>query len=594
MIRKNLLLFFLGLVVFCLSGFAPSPPAIQMKLADDDPELPWYIYDALSGVSVSFVENFDEFNEENYAYGELEHRNGLIELTSYGDWEGYFVNLYEHAAPIAYLTRLQLTEENNFIYSMESGVRWEPGYREWSFIEYGQARSWMYEEQTEYFELDGDLAFEVGLWYDVLLAIKEDGAALVYFWEVAEPEASSHLEVDLGREFQRDNWNLLAVVENSQLLIDHFFVLRFNDFGPGEPAPASGGNPDNEAAPEDQGDDQPGEEQQGGIPGGVALVDDSCAALDTWLGLGHMTVYGEDDEGNYIFDVHIPPDYQLNTQPNDDALGWDEKIILTTPNGVPIDLSRAWIYNEGYEPPADSADWGWDENISWVSCTLEDDVLHCAAPVAKEDEVVRIIWETLDADWNTCASGIVFERNNAGDFEPARAIPGTQTTADDNCGYPPAGSYIIENYARADGGWTIGIEYDIMQNIENKIPLDGCTVNVANRYTTKCDDEADPMLYCYFNQKMEETLGRVTLTTPEGCTFVVHESWSVMPPEDQGQQDAGNPPPQNKDNGNDGDNDNETESCSQDMSQSNCESTGGSWHTTFCLNPPCPAWCDCP
>ena len=338
MIRKNLLLFFLGLAVFCFSGFAPSPPVLQMKLADDEPELPWYVYEALSGVSVSFVESFDEFDEEKYAYGDLEHRNGIIELTSYGGWEGYFTNLYLDGAPVAYLTRLQLTEEYNFIYSMESGVRWEPGYREWSFIEYGQARSWMYEEQTEYFELDGNSAFEVGIWYDVLVAIKEDGAALVYFWEVAEPEASSHLEVDLGRDFQRDNWNLLAVVENSQLLIDHFFVLRFDDFGPGDPAPEGGVVPEDQ---QNQGDEQengqPDEEQQDVIPGGV-VPDDSCTALDTWLGLGHMTVYGEDDEGNYTFDVHIPPDYQVDTQPNDDALGWDEKVVLTTPNGVPIDL----------------------------------------------------------------------------------------------------------------------------------------------------------------------------------------------------------------------------------------------------------------
>ena len=235
----------LGLLIAsgCTPAATPTPRAWEPDLPDQDvepsdddddpgddwPDLPDPVYEHLEGAAPAFFNDFDAFEVDNFEFNNLDHRDGMLELSSHGEWEGYLFNLYENESRAAYMLRFLLTDDVQFLFSLRVGERWEADFSEWAIGYDGQAYYWV-EDIQEFVPMEGDLGFELNTWYDALLAVKEDGAVFAGIWETYDPEVAAFAAYDLGEPFMREGWRMEVTVEDSILQMDAYYAVYFDTF----------------------------------------------------------------------------------------------------------------------------------------------------------------------------------------------------------------------------------------------------------------------------------------------------------------------------------------------------------------------------
>jgi hypothetical protein len=195
-----------------------------------DVELPLPVSAAISDADTLAHDNFDELLPPwVYTGGYVKASDGLGEVAGAPDWGAYLRRPTGLGDNAGVLLVFQYDSDSEFLISLVSGELNKPDYREWSIGYDHRVTSRQGESDYHSNPLGGNLAWNPGTWYYLLLAIGREGELVARVWLRDDPSQESEYRQMLGGAWSGHEWRFEISANEGKVYLDSYTEISFGD-----------------------------------------------------------------------------------------------------------------------------------------------------------------------------------------------------------------------------------------------------------------------------------------------------------------------------------------------------------------------------
>ncbi len=214
------------IVVTPVPSKTPQPTATPV-IPTPTVEPPSILNEYLNDVTITYVDPFDENLGWGFDIGEI--KDGVLEVVG-DNWRGLVLNVRDFHEHEGILIKFTYSPDSVFDVIMDHGAWSTDEYRSFGiqFGNYPVASLWQSSNPLGNLNLHGNFRPQASVWYQMLIALGENGEFLAIMWDPADPTKVIQYHETIGEKWAGLNWTFRIGANSGTILFDDFSEVNFS------------------------------------------------------------------------------------------------------------------------------------------------------------------------------------------------------------------------------------------------------------------------------------------------------------------------------------------------------------------------------